>query len=173
MFGFLIAPLPSTKKHEERRSNTVLFHFIAVCFLSIHSKTTIMQPKQIWANLAVADVQRTKDFYTAIGFKLNESPGKNDPELVSFAVGQHNFPIMFFETKRLEQAFEGPAADLSKGNEVMFSLWAASPAEADAWAEEVRKAGGRIFSEPKAFGPGYYGFAFADPDGHKWNVFHM
>jgi len=25
----------------------------------------------------------------------------------------------------------------------------------------------------EAFGEGYYGFVFADPDGHKFNVFHM
>ena len=38
---------------------------------------------------------------------------------------------------------------------------------------EVRNAGGTIFPEPAEFGQGYYGFGFADPDGHKWNVFNM
>jgi predicted lactoylglutathione lyase len=55
----------------------------------------------------------------------------------------------------------------------MFSLWADSPEEADAWAAEVRNAGGTILTEPAGFGNNWYGFEFADPDGHKWNVFHM
>ena len=46
-------------------------------------------------------------------------------------------------------------------------------AEADDWAAEIEKAGGRLVSQPEAFGDGYYGFVFADPDGHRFNVFHM
>ncbi|MCD6063323.1 MAG: glyoxalase, partial [Flavipsychrobacter sp.] len=45
--------------------------------------------------------------------------------------------------------------------------------QADSWAKEVEEAGGKIVSSPEAFGAGYYGFVFADPDGHKFNVFHM
>jgi predicted lactoylglutathione lyase len=60
-----------------------------------------------------------------------------------------------------------------KQNEVIFTLWAESKEEVDTWASEVRNVGGMIFSEPSEFGKGYYGFGFSDPDGHKWNVFHM
>ncbi len=38
---------------------------------------------------------------------------------------------------------------------------------------EVENAGGKIITKPEAFGEGYYGFLFADPDGHKFNVFYM
>ena len=55
----------------------------------------------------------------------------------------------------------------------MFTLAAESKLEVDKWAEEVRDAGGTVLSEPKAFGESYYGFVFADPDGHIWNVFYM
>ena len=41
------------------------------------------------------------------------------------------------------------------------------------WAIEVENAGGKIITKPEAFGEGYYGFLFADPDGHKFNVFYM
>jgi predicted lactoylglutathione lyase len=37
----------------------------------------------------------------------------------------------------------------------------------------VQQAGGTIVSKPESFGKGYYGFVFADPDGHKYNVFYM
>jgi predicted lactoylglutathione lyase len=68
---------------------------------------------------------------------------------------------------------KGELANLEQANEVIFTLWAENKKEVDTWAEEVRNAGGKIFSEPEEFGEGYYGFGFSDPDGHKWNVFHM
>lgn len=129
-----------------------------------------MNPKKIWANLAVQNISRTDAFYKALGFTPNgEFNTEND--LTSFTVGEHNFVVHFFKAEKLKEAI-GEVADLSKGNEIIFTLWADSPQEADKWAEEVRNAGGTIYDEPKAFGKGYYGFAFADPDGHKWNVFN-
>lgn len=56
---------------------------------------------------------------------------------------------------------------------LILSLSADSRDEVNSWEEEVRQAGGTIVSKAEAFGEGYYGFVFADPDGHKFNVFHM
>lgn len=131
-----------------------------------------MKPAQIWANLAVEDVHRTHQFYTTLGFEANTGHGKDD-KLTSIRFGKDGFVVNFFKTAQMEQAMNGPVSDTAKGNEIMFTLSVESPEEADAWAEEVRKAGGHIFSEPAAFGPCWYGFGFADPDGHKWNVFKM
>ncbi|MXV16484.1 glyoxalase [Pedobacter sp. HMF7056] len=131
-----------------------------------------MRPKKIWANLAVKDVKRTMEFYTTLGFKLNGGHN-NGKELASFLVGDNDFVVHFFRNDLLKKAIEGELADLSKGNEIIFTLWSDSKAEVNAWAEEVRLAGGTLFSRPAEFGEGYYGFVFADPDGHKWNVFHM
>ena len=38
------------------------------------------------------------------------------------------------------------------------------------WAERVKNAGGKIFHEVGRDETNHYGFAFADPDGHKFNV---
>jgi predicted lactoylglutathione lyase len=130
-----------------------------------------MRPNKIWANLAVKDVERTRKFYTALGFKSNEEHEGKD--LTSFVIGENNFIVHFFLSDVLEKFLKEKVANLEHGNEVIFTLWTESTEEADAWAEEVRNAGGTIFSEPEAFGEGYYGFVFSDPDGHKWNVFHM
>ncbi|MNY18445.1 Glyoxalase-like domain protein [compost metagenome] len=64
-------------------------------------------------------------------------------------------------------------ADSHRANEIIFTLSAESKDQVYNWAKEVESAGGTIISEPKEFGEGYYGFVFADPDGHKFNVFHM
>ena len=131
-----------------------------------------MRPKKIWANLGVKDVQKTMQFYTALGFKPNGGHN-NGKELASFLIGENDFVVHFFNLDTFTESIKAKEADLSKGNEIIFTIWSDSIEETDAWAEEVRKAGGNIFSEPEAFGKGYYGFGFSDPDGHKWNVFHM
>jgi uncharacterized protein len=59
------------------------------------------------------------------------------------------------------------------GNEIIFTLSADSKDDVHRWEKAVQQAGGTIVSKPEEFGKGYYGFVFADPDGHRFNVFHM
>ncbi|MEX2573259.1 MAG: VOC family protein [Balneolaceae bacterium] len=133
-----------------------------------------MKTKKVWANLSVKDVQRTHEFYKVLGFRPNgEFP--NEYELASFLVGEDDFVVHFFsrDSVQFKTSIGGEIADLSQGNEVMFTLSADSKEEIDQWAETVKKAGGSIFSKPqKIFQEGWYGCGFADPDGHKWNVFY-
>lgn len=128
-----------------------------------------MNPKKIWANLAVSNLERTTKFYAGLGFKSN---GANS-ELTSFVVGEDGFIIHFFLKDILGTAMKGEMADTQKVNEILFTLSADSRARVDDWAKEVAGAGGKIVSAPEEFGKGYYGFVFADPDGHRFNVFHM
>ena len=131
-----------------------------------------MRPKEIWANLGVSDVQRTTEFYNALGFKPN-SRFPVTKELTSFVVGNDDFVIHFFLKDILENNMKVKIADSKNAIEVMFTLSAESKDEVDKWAKEVVDAGGKIISKPVEFGGGYYGFAFADPDGHTFNVFFM
>ncbi|MEJ5104355.1 MULTISPECIES: VOC family protein [Chryseobacterium] len=131
-----------------------------------------MKPKMIWANLAVADLERTQKFYEAVGCTPNNPHTSN--ELVSFFFGENNFVIHFFLKNILETNVKGVSFGNSQtSNEVIFTLSAETSEHVDQWAEEVKKAGGTIVSEPENFGNNYYGFVFADPDGHKFNVFKM
>ena len=128
-----------------------------------------MRTKKIWANLAVEDLERTTRFYTELGFKPNGA----STELTSFMVGEDNFIIHFFLKDILRSGIKGEIADLKQGNEIIFTLSADIKADVDNWETMVRKAGGTLISEAEEFGKGYYGFVFADPDGHKFNVFYM
>lgn len=132
-----------------------------------------METKQIWANLSVKDLERTHEFYTKLGFKPNGKFSKENG-LTSFLVGQDEFVVHFFSEKSLKPALGGEIADLENGNEVMFTLSADSREEVDKWAEAVKKAGGDLFSKPQKIqgNKSWYGCGFADPDGHKWNVFY-
>lgn len=128
-----------------------------------------MKTKKIWANLAVDNLERTTNFYTQIGF----TPNGSSEELTSFIFGEKEFIIHFFLKDVLQTNIKGTLVDPGEANEIIFTISASSTAEADAWAEEVRNAGGTLVSQPEAFGKGYYGFVFADPDGHRFNVFFM
>jgi predicted lactoylglutathione lyase len=125
-----------------------------------------MEPKFIWANLATSDLEKTTQFYTALGFESNE---KID-EGTSFFFGQNKFVINFFIEQRLKKDINGNIG-IPKDNEVIFSLSAGSKEEVNNWVEKVKSAGGTIFSEPQDYEKGYT-FGFADPDGHKFNILY-
>jgi predicted lactoylglutathione lyase len=128
-----------------------------------------MKPQKIWANLGVTDLERTTKFYSELGFKFNGE----SKDLTSFFVGEDDFIIHFFLKEKLKSGMKGEIADLKNGNEIIFTLSAESKEEVNNWENEVKKAGGKIISKAEEFGEGYYGFVFADPDGHRFNVFYM
>ena len=130
-----------------------------------------MNPKKIWANVAVSDLERTTKFYTQLGFRSNNT--HISKELTSFFFGENNFVIHFFLKSVLQSNMNVEISDSHKAIEVMYTLSADSKEHVDNWAKEVESAGGKIISVPEEFGKGYYGFVFADPDGHKFNVFYM
>ena len=130
-----------------------------------------MNPEKIWANLAVADLERTNKFYTALGFKPNT--GRASKELTSFLFGNDEFVIHFFLKEVLSTNIKAEISDSQKAMEIIFTLSARSKDEVDQAAKEVEKAGGKLHTQPEEFGKGYYGFVFADPDGHRFNVFYM
>ncbi len=58
-------------------------------------------------------------------------------------------------------------------SEIIFTLSAETEAEVNEWAEKVKNVGGNILQKVRRDENNYYGFAFADPDGHKFNVLLM
>lgn len=128
-----------------------------------------MKPKKIWANFSVQNLERTTTFYKQLGFKHNGA----SEQLTSFFFGDDNFIIHFFLREVLEPAMKGPIVNATGANEIIFTISADSKKEVDNWEKEIQQAGGIIISRPEEFGKNYYGFVFADPDGHKFNVFYM
>jgi predicted lactoylglutathione lyase len=128
-----------------------------------------MKSKLIWANFSVKDAKRTNEFYTQLGFTPN-SPPQSDPKLASFFFGEGKFVIHFFEQGTgIDKYFpSGPKTD-----EIVFTLSAETEKEVQEFEAKVRKAGGEIFQKLRRDEFNYYGFAFADPDGHKFNVLLM
>ncbi|MFC3157521.1 VOC family protein [Chryseobacterium arachidis] len=128
-----------------------------------------MKTKQIWANLAVANIQRTNRFYSQLGFQPNSEI--NSEEMTSFSFGENHFIINFFLKEIIQKNTKTEFIDLTTGIETVFSLSADSRNEVDEWREAIQNAGGKISAEPYEIGQGYT-FVFSDPDGHTFNVLY-
>ena len=128
-----------------------------------------MKAKKIWANFSVKDAKRTHQFYTQLGFTPNNA--NSYPKLASFLFGEHDFVIHFFEQGSQIDDYLPPGSENT--SEIIFTLSAETEEEVKEWAGKVTTAGGNIFQEAGRDKAGYYGFAFADPDGHKFNVLLM
>ena len=128
--------------------------------------------KQIWLNLPVKNVEKSKAFFTEIGFSFNNK--QETPSSACMLVGESNFVVMLFE----EGMFEGFIQDKllendQRSSEILISIDAQSKEEVDEFAVKVREAGGDLFAEPAENQGWMYGCGFADLDGHRWNVLYM
>ena len=128
-----------------------------------------MKAKKIWGNFSVKDAKRTNQFYRELGFTPNKP--NNDPKLASFLFGDDDFVIHFFEQG--SQIDEYLTSGSNTTSEIIFTLSAETKEEVKEWAEKVRNAGGIIFQEVGRDETNHYGFSFADPDGHRFNVLLM
>lgn len=128
-----------------------------------------MNSKMIWANFSVKDTTRTYQFYTQLGF----TPSKQNylPTLASFLFSEQDFVIHFFEKGTQIDEYLSPNSP--SAGEIIFTLSAETEEQVNEWAHKVQNAGGTILKEVRRDENNYYGFAFADPDGHKFNVLLM
>jgi len=127
--------------------------------------------KQIWLNLPVKDVAKSKDFFWKIGFSFNEQ--HDTPSSTCMVVGDSHFVVMLFEESLFTSFSQNKLTDTQSSSEVLISIDAESASEVDELAKKIEEAGGTIFSPPAESQGWMYGFGFADLDGHRWNVLFM
>jgi predicted lactoylglutathione lyase len=128
--------------------------------------------KELWVNLPVKSIQKSKDFFTQLGFKFNPVPGGRK-DSAHFVVGSKGISVMLFEEPAFKSFTDHDINDTRKNTEVLFSIDADNRKEVNDLADKVKKAGGTIFHQPSERDGWMYGCGFLDPDGHRWNVLHM
>lgn len=131
-----------------------------------------MATKEIWINLPVKDVAKSKEFYKAIGFVLNTAHG-NTNDSACFLIGEKNMVLMLFQEDVFKSFTKISLADTNQSSEVLISFDSESRAEVDDMANKVEAAGGKIFGKPEEIQGWMYGCGFTDIDGHRWNMLHM
>ncbi|WP_030161181.1 VOC family protein [Glycomyces sp. NRRL B-16210] len=134
-----------------------------------------MASKMIFLNLPVADLDRAKEFYEALGWSVN--PDFTD-ENAACVVVDDNICLMLL-TKDFYTTFsERPIADTATYSAAAYALALPDRQEVDDLTEAALKAGGteetskneRRTQEAEV---GMYGRTFIDPDGHQWEPFYM
>ncbi|WP_224998791.1 VOC family protein [Cesiribacter sp. SM1] len=128
--------------------------------------------KELWINLPVKDINRSKAFFTSLGFSFNPQYCNGD-DGACLNIGEKNVAVMLFKEELFKEFAGTHVAELKQGVEVLFSIDAESPQEVDALAEKVLSAGGTLYGEPGYKHGWMYGCGFIDPDGHRWSVLHM
>jgi uncharacterized protein len=119
----------------------------------------------LFINLAVKDLRRSIDFFTALGYDFNEEFG--DENTACMVLTDDSWVLLLQRAQFSKLLGRDPT-----GPEAIFSLAAGSRAGVDELAERAKAAGGTEIGEPEDLGF-LYGRSFTDPDGHIWNPFHL
>jgi predicted lactoylglutathione lyase len=125
--------------------------------------------KQIFINLAVKDIQKSMDFYTALGFSNN--PQFSD-DAGKCMVWSENIFVMIMTHGKFTTFATKPIADTKSNLAGLFSLSVDSIDDVNSILSKGLDAGGTEPSEMKDYGF-MYQRTIEDFDGHTWEVFYM
>ena len=125
--------------------------------------------KQIFINLAVKDLQKSMDFYTALGFSNNPQFSDNTGKCM---VWSENIFVMIMTHEKFTSFATKPVADTKSNLAGLFSLSVDSVDEVNRILSKGLDAGGTEPTEMRD-----YGFmqqrTIEDFDGHTWEIFFM
>lgn len=125
--------------------------------------------KQIFINLAVKYLQKSMDFYSALGFSNNPQFSDDSGKCM---VWSENIFVMIMTHEKFVSFATKPIADTKSSLAGLFSLSVESVEEMNTIVSNGLMAGG---SEPHEMRD--YGFmqqrSVEDMDGHTWEIFYM
>ena len=127
--------------------------------------------RMIFVNLPVKDLERSKAFYEAIGFR-NEPKFSNDA--AAMMVLSDTISVMLLTHPFKATLTRKPIADANNSSQVLLCISCESPAEVDRVTDAAGANGGRKdVADKQDMGGMMYGRSFEDPDGHHWEPMWM
>jgi uncharacterized protein len=126
-------------------------------------------PRKLFVNLPVADLQRSIEFFEALGFSFN--PQFTDATGTCMLVGEDAY-FMLLTREKFGEFSKRPSGDARQQTSALFAISVDSCEGVDALVGEALAAGGLPAAEPVDHGF-MYGSSFYDLDGHHWEVFWM
>lgn len=125
--------------------------------------------RQIFVNLPIRDMARSRAFFEALGFTFD--PRFTNADGACLQIAPDIYAMLL-----LEPFFQGythlPVADARQATEVLVALSCDTRDEVEALVRRAVAAGATTPNPPKDYGF-MYQHGFADPDGHLWEVFYM
>lgn len=125
--------------------------------------------RKIFVNLAVKDLNRSKEFFSRLGFEFNAQ--FSNEQGACMVISEHAYVMLLVEP--FFQSFTKKGiCDATKQTEAINALSCSSRAEVQAITKKALAAGGQPAQPPQDHGF-MYGESFYDVDGHHWEVFWM
>ena len=132
--------------------------------------TTAPHPgRTLFVNLPVADLERSKAFFTALGFSYNAA--FTDETAACMPVGEHA-SVMLLTREKFAEFAKLPIADPSTHTLALYCFSVSTREEVDAVSAAALAAGGTEADGAEDFGF-MYSRSFFDLDGHGWQVMWM
>jgi predicted lactoylglutathione lyase len=125
--------------------------------------------KQIYVNLAVDNLERSKAFFSALGLSF-EAQFTNE-QAACLILGENIYAMLL--VKDLFKSFTRKSlCNPKESTEALIGLSCESRAEVDALVAKAIAAGGTAPRAPQDHGF-MYGHGFEDIDGHIWELIYM
>jgi predicted lactoylglutathione lyase len=125
--------------------------------------------QQIFVNLPVKDIERTRAFFSALGFRFE--PKFSDEKALCMVISDSIFAMLLHEDF-FKTFTKKPVADARQSTEVLVCLSCQSREEVDGLVAKALAAGGKAPMPVQDMGF-MYGHGFEDLDGHQWELVHM
>jgi predicted lactoylglutathione lyase len=130
---------------------------------------TAVPTRKIFVNLAVKDMNRSKAFFTSLGFEFN--PQFTNDQGACMVISEDAYVMLLVEP--FFQSFtQKGLSDATKQTEVINALSCSSRAEVQEMTQKALAAGGTPAQPPQDHGF-MYSESFYDVDGHHWEVVWM
>ncbi|MGH6648339.1 VOC family protein [Aquabacterium sp.] len=126
--------------------------------------------RQIFVNLPVRDLDKTKAFFSHLGFSFNQQ--FTNEQAACMVISEDHSYVMLLVEDFFKTFIKKTLVDARQSTEVLMCLSCDSRAEVDAFVAKAIAAGGKASKEAKDHGF-MYEHGFEDLDGHLWEVMHM
>jgi predicted lactoylglutathione lyase len=129
-----------------------------------------MNNKQIIVSLPVRDLEKSKAFFSALGYAFNSKFSGESAACLTIAEG--SIYVMLSTEASFKSYIDKPLAQAREANEMVLCLSCESREELDGLIARAAAAGARIPHPPEDHGF-MYDQGFEDLDGHLWNLIWM
>jgi uncharacterized protein len=125
--------------------------------------------RQIFVNLPVKDLERSKNFFSSLGFGFDAK--FTDDKAACLVIEKDSIYAMLITEPFFKTFTPRAVADAKTTSEVLVALSCSSDGEVDELISKASASGGKPINQ-QDHGFMYYR-SFEDPDGHIWELVHM
>lgn len=126
-------------------------------------------PRNLYVNLPVKDLERSVEFFAALGFSFN--PKFTDENAAALVINEKTSVMLLVESF-FSSLTKKSIIDARVGTEVLLAISVDSREAVDALVAKAIAAGGSAPGEAQDHGF-MYDHGFEDLDNHQWGVFWM